>query len=179
MDWHYGNMVRYRRVRFIVPALPLLALLAWSGPALAQIGPRMPDNDALTILVRNTISALNQANMTGNYTVFRDLGSANFRNSNTPARLAGIFTRLRKRNLDLSPIVLFNPQFKEGPLIDKSGILRMAGQFPTTPISVQFDLAYEWSDGRWLLFGIWVNPKPAAAAAPKTPRFETKTKKTK
>ncbi len=167
--WHQRNAFIY--------TLGLLALLMWSGPSLAQITPRMPDKNVLTILVRNTVLALNQANRTGNYSVFRDLGSARFRNSNTPARLAGIFTSLRKRNLDLSPIVLFNPQFNEGPLIDKTGLLRMAGVFSTKPLSVQFDLAYQWAGGRWLLYGIWVGMKPAAAAAatPKTPRFETTT----
>lgn len=172
-------MVRTRHRRIIVLALPaLFFLLAWSGSAFAQLAPRLPDNNALTILVRNTISALNQANRTGNYTVFRDLGSANFRNGNTPARLAGIFAKLRKRNLDLAPIVLFNPQFKTQPIIDKTGMLRMTGKFPTKPLSVQFDLAYQWTGGRWLLYGIWMGTKPAASAAEasKTPSFKTTTK---
>jgi hypothetical protein len=158
-------MVRHWQLSFFIIALSALGLLAWSGPTLAQLVPRVPDNNALTILVRNTISALNQANRTGNYTVFRDLGSANFRNGNTPARLAGIFAKLRKRNLDFSPIVLFNPQFKTKPIIDKTGMLRMAGEFPTKPLSVQIDLAYEWASGRWLLYGIWVGTKPAAVTA--------------
>lgn len=169
-------MVRQRRGRFIVHALSALALLAWSGPALAQLVPRMPDNNALTILVRNTISALNQANKTGNYSVFRDLGSLNFRNANTPARLAGIFAELRKRNLDFSPIVLFNPQYKTQPIIDNKGLLRMAGEFPTKPLSVQFELAYQLAGGRWLLYGIWVGTKTAAATARKTPRLDNRTK---
>lgn len=175
-------MVRHQR-NPVIYTLTLLALLAWGGSALAQLTPRMPDKKALTILVRNTIAALNQANRTGNYTVFRDLGSASFRIGNTPARLAGIFTKLRKRNLDLSPIVLFNPQFKEGPLIDNTGMLRMAGKFPTKPLSVQFDLAYQWAGGQWLLYGIWVGTKPAAAAPAsakqKTLNFQTMTKKSK
>jgi len=166
--------------QLIVPMVFLLALLAWSGPVMAQLAPQMPDKNGLAILVRNTISALNQANKTSNYTVFRDLGSASFRNGNTPARLAGIFATLRKRNLDLAPIVLFNPQFKAQPIIDKTGMLRMAGNFPTKPLSVQFDLAYQWAGGHWLLFGIWVGTKPTAPiAAPRITRFETKTKKSK
>ena len=169
-------MVRQMRYRFVV-----LALLAWSGPALAQAqkGPRIPNSNDLTILVRTTVIALNQANRTGNYTVFRDLGSANFRSANTPARLGEIFATLRKRNLNLAGIVLFNPQYKTKTIIDKTGMLRMAGKFPTAPFSVHFDLAYQWAGGRWRLFGIWVDTKSATAATPaaqKTSGFKTTTR---
>ena len=151
----------------------------WRGPALAQAqkGPRIPNSNDLTILVRTTVIALNQANRTGNYTVFRDLGSANFRSANTPARLGEIFATLRKRNLNLAGIVLFNPQYKTKTIIDKTGMLRMAGKFPTAPFSVHFDLAYQWAGGRWRLFGIWVDTKSATAATPpaaqKTPGFKS------
>ena len=40
-------------------------------------GPRLtvPTDDVLLILIRATLIALNQANVTGNYTVLRDLGA--------------------------------------------------------------------------------------------------------
>ena len=111
--------------------------------------------------------------------MFRDLGSANFRSANTPARLGEIFATLRKRNLNLAGIVLFNPQYKTKTIIDKTGMLRMAGKFPTAPFSVHFDLAYQWAGGRWRLFGIWVDTKSATAATPaaqKTSGFKTTTR---
>ena len=49
--------------------------------------PAQIDRNGVLILVRRTLTALDQANRTGNYTVLRDLGSPDFQ-ANTAARLA-------------------------------------------------------------------------------------------
>ena len=127
----------------------------------------MPDANGLTILVRTTIIALNHANRTGNYTVFRDLGTPAFQKTNTPAKLASIFTNLRSENLNLSPVVLFNPEFTKKPAFTKQGMLRLTGFFPTKPLRVNFDLVYQWIDKRWRLFGISVQTTQASASSKK------------
>ena len=70
--------------------------------------PTLPDPYKLNLLIRSTILAVNQANQTGNYTVLRALASPRFQKGNSKAQLAKIFAGLRKRKLDLTPIMFFN-----------------------------------------------------------------------
>lgn len=136
-----------------------------SGPAsAAQTGMAVPEQFKLDLLVRTTIIAINQANITGNYTVFRDLTAPVFQVQNSPARLAEVFSTLRKRNLDLSPVVFFQPKFQRPPAIE-NGLLRMTGFFATRPEQVNFDLAFQNVNGRWLLVGVSITTAPNTATA--------------
>jgi hypothetical protein len=136
-------------------------------PAPAQQAPRpagMPDDYKLNLMIRNAIVALNQANMTGNYSVLRDLGTPAFQVTNNPAKLAEIFGALRARKLDFSPIMFFNPKLVTPPAIQEGQLLRLTGFIPTTPEQVNFDLAFQMFEDQWMLAGIAVSTVPAAEA---------------
>jgi hypothetical protein len=75
-----------------------------SAPRAAQI-----DRNGVLILIRESLLALDQANKTGNYTVLRDLGSPAFQ-ANSAARLSEIFAKQRNDNVDLSGVVVIDPQ---------------------------------------------------------------------
>ena len=79
-------------------AVLLAALFAVASGTLAwaQAGPPPLDRARVNILVRTTLVALNNANLTGNYTVLRDLGAPGFRAANTAARLGALFARARR-----------------------------------------------------------------------------------
>ncbi len=124
-----------------------------------------PDDPRLLLMIRNAIIALNQANLTGNYSVLRDMGTPNFQITNSSARLAEAFTTLRARKLDISPIMLFNPKFSTPPLIQDGQVLRITGLFPTAPEQVNFDLAFQLFADQWMLAGIAVNVAPPAENA--------------
>ncbi len=119
-----------------------------------------PDDPRLVLMVRNAIIALNQANLTGNYSVLRDLGTPNFQLSNTSARLAEAFASLRARKLDISPIMFFNPKFASQPAIQEGQVLRLTGHFATTPEQVNFDLAFQLNGEQWMLAAIAVSVTP-------------------
>ena len=123
--------------------------------------PELPDAYKLNLLIRSSIIALNQANQTGNYTVLADLSAPAFRASNNSVRLAQIFTALRQRQLDLTPVLFFTPKLTAQPQIAPNGLLRLVGFFPTTPEKVNFDLIYQLVEGQWRLFGIGVSTSPA------------------
>lgn len=125
-------------------------------------------------MIRTTIIALNQANATGNYSVLRDLAAPGFQEANNPARLAEIFAQVRGRNLDLSPILFFEPKLVRPPAIQANGHLRLSGYFETLPERVSFDLAFERSEKDWKLFGIAIEvaappPSQSATATGETP----------
>lgn len=139
-------------------------------PAAAVPQVSVPDGRRLRLLIYTTLIAVNQANLTGNYSVVRDLAAPSFREVNSSARLAEIFSALRRRNLDLSPILLLEPKLVRPPALMDNALLRLSGFFPSAPEQVNFDLAFQLVGGHWLLFGIAVNTSPAAtAAAPTSP----------
>ena len=152
-----------RLLKFVV----ILVLLGIASPrdAVAQGQLPVPDDIVLVQLVRASISALNQANFTGNYTVLRDLGAPSFRRSNTSAQLAVAFSDLRSQNVELGPLLVVNPVFTRLPYFTERGRLHLSGYFPTRPKRVKFDLWYEAVANRWRLFGLSVNTESAEAAS--------------
>jgi hypothetical protein len=140
-------------------------------PANSQI--QMPPPEAMIIMIRSSLVALSQANVTNNYQVLNALGSENFRASNSPARLAQIFAPFRTNNIDLAPVVFVTPQLSQQPQI-KDGKLRMIGFFPTQPMRVDYDLQFEPSGGTWKLLGISVNLNAATPQAQGQPQPQTK-----
>jgi hypothetical protein len=135
------------------------------SPAQEQDGPlAVPDDIHIILMIRNAVIALNQANITGNYTVLREMGTANFQMTNSPARLAEVFATLRSRKIDMSPVMVFNPKLTTTPALDGQ-VLRLAGYFPTSPEQVQFDLAYQHAGDQWLLGGVAISVAPPADGA--------------
>lgn len=110
----------------------------------------------LSALARSTIIALHQANITGNYTVLRDLGSMSFRSNNTSARLSIVFAPLRRSDIDLSKSVVFDPVLTKTPKIDRSGVLSLEGFFPTKPKRINFAMSLRFEEGIWRVFSISV-----------------------
>src|SRR5262249_39647709 len=125
--------------------------------------PQISSEQAL-YLVRSTLLRLNDANLSGNYTVLRDLAAPDFRAKNTAADLAQAFTDLRRRNFDLFAVALLEPKLTTGPELDDKGRLHLAGFFPTRPLQIHFDLTFESVGGHWRLWGINVATPQAPAA---------------
>ena len=150
-------------VKMQAPRLLAVLLLSLTvRAAVAQQNPT-PGNVEL-MLIRNVLTAANHANITGNYTVLRDLGSPAFREKNSAAQLAGIFQKLREEKIDLSPVLVLDPQFTRPPAINK-GVLQMEGYFPSQPLQVRFALAFMRTDAGWVLDGIAVGAIPENQSA--------------
>jgi hypothetical protein len=118
----------------------------------------------LAALIKGTVAALHQANLTGNYTVLRDLGTPDFREKFDQPALTNVFAGLRARNLDLSPALLVNPYVTKRPEF-KDGEMSVTGYFPAQPLNITFDLRFAQLDGIWCLAGIGVDAVPPANQA--------------
>ena len=116
--------------------------------------PAIPDDFKINLLIRTTILAINQANRTGNYTVLRDLGAPGFQKVNTAAKLAEKFSNQRNADLDLGPILFFNPTLIRKPALNADNMLHVSGFFPTRPQQVNFDFLFDFIDGEWRHFGL-------------------------
>jgi hypothetical protein len=125
-----------------------------TAPAAAKL--LVPDSQGLAVLIQNSLIALNHANLTGNYTVLRDLAAPGFQKLNSPKQLAASFADLRVRNVNLSPIVLYQPKLVGDPAIDDKGFLRMTGFYETQPLQVHFNLVFQPVAAVWRLFEISV-----------------------
>lgn len=130
----------------------------------APVANAVPSPVAQLILIRDALTAFNHANVTGNYSVLRALGSANFRAANSADRLTQLFAPFRTNSVNLSPTLYLNPALSRPPFIE-NGRLRLVGSFPSQPMAVNFDLIFEPSEQQWKLFGVAVSLAPAAQPA--------------
>ena len=174
------------KVRWLLAAL-LVALLAAATAAVivqtavaqapganeqtpeAQAPPPPRPGNLEVMLVKNALTAVNQGNLTGNYTVLRDLGSAAFREKNSAAKLSTIFQNLRERKFDLSPILVLDPQFTQAPAMNQAGQLQLVGFFPTQPLQVRFALAFQRVEAGWMIETLSVgavDPQPQPSTVP-------------
>ena len=78
-------------------------------------------------MIKTMLIAYNDANLTGNYTVLRDLASPSFREANSSASLAEIFKDMRQKKINIAPIVLFQPKLVKQPQVDADGDLLLEG----------------------------------------------------
>lgn len=143
----------------------LLVFLALATPAAAQT-PALPDQAETARLVWSTLTALDQANRTGNYTVLRDLGAPGFREANTAADLAAIFATLRAQDPGLARVLSAEPVYREPPRLTEAGQLYLTGTFATRPTGIAFELLFEPVAGEWRLFGLSVGPMAATDPPP-------------
>lgn len=147
-------------------AVAVLVVLACSitGPTSAQTPQRDPQLNSAVMLVRNALTAVNHGNLTGNYTVLRDLGGPAFRERNSASNLSVVFQRLRDQKMDLSPVLLVEPVFTQAPGLDQAGQLQLVGFFPTQPLQVHFRVAFQRMPAGWMIDTVSV----AAIAPPNT-----------
>jgi hypothetical protein len=139
--------------------IALLVALALPLAALAQN--KVPVPRALEALVKVSLLSLNDAVVTGNYTVFHAKLSKPFRDKYSATELGRVFKDFADRHIDYDVIAAFPPTYDPAPAIDGEGKLVVKGFFPTEPARVLFDLTFIPSDGEWKLLGIDVKVRPA------------------
>jgi hypothetical protein len=110
-------------------------------------------------LVKTTLVAVNQGNLTGNYTVLQGLGNDAFHENYTSADLALIFNDLRQANIDFGIIVEYLPVFTQIPTITPDNVIRTQGYFPTSPI-IEFDILFRLVGSRYRIDSIAVGIQP-------------------
>jgi len=123
----------------------------------------------LAALIKSTIMALQHANQTGNYSVLRDLGTPVFRERFDQAQLTAIFSGLRSRGVNLSPVLFLAPNLTKQPEMTQGNELHLVGNFPTQPLQIQFEMLFLQIDGVWRINGFSVDAAPQQASAMSPP----------
>lgn len=120
----------------------------------------------LSKLIWSTVAAVDHANSSGNYSVLRDISAQGFQINNNAAQLAQVFAGLRNLEIDLSNALLVPPTYSTAPTMVREDVFRVQGAFQLRPISIAFDLYFQWEQGRWKLFGIDLQPLEMTSTAP-------------
>lgn len=135
-----------------------LVTFAWLllGAFAVQAQNRVPTERALEALVKASLLSFNDANVTGNYTVFHAKLSKPFRDQFPPERLKETFKEFREKKIDFDIIAAVRPVYSPPPAVDRDGKLIVNGHFPTEPTQVNFELEFIPSDAEWKLIRIHV-----------------------
>jgi hypothetical protein len=136
----------------ILRALGVMTLVLMAGVASAQN--KVPPERALEALVKTSLLSFNDANVTGNYTVFHAKLSKPFREQYPVERLERTFSAFNKKHVDFDIIAALKPTYEPAPQVDGNGKLLVKGYFPTEPLRVYFNLEFIPSDGEWKLIAI-------------------------
>jgi hypothetical protein len=128
-------------------------------PSIAP-GLTVPGPEVLLVLVRTTLIGLDQANKTGDYTVFREYGGPALK-AYTVAQLGDMFANFRTKGVDLAPVAVVTPTLTETPTIGKDKILRLVGVFPTEPLQIHFEILMQNDSGSWRPGALSVTLAPA------------------
>jgi hypothetical protein len=120
----------------------------------------IPGDVQLALMIKTTLIAFNQANITGNYSVLRDMASPVFQQMNSSAQLAEVFQNERGKHVDISAILLLRPELLRQPVIDERGYLHIEGFFPSKPELVYFLLTFQNVGQTWRLATIGVKTSP-------------------
>ena len=152
---------------------PILATLAILLPLNSALAQSVPDVAAQEIMIKTTLMSFNDANVTGDYTVFHARLAKPFRDQFSPEKLKATFKTFVDQQVDISSIVAKTPIADREVKVDDNGLLRIDGHFDTRPSQIAYTLKYIRSDGDWKAVGIDVNigkppdkEAPATAAAP-------------
>jgi len=157
---------------FTAFAFASCAALAETKPAPAKPAAQAPqakqelkmETVQLAALIKSTIMALQHANQTGNYSVLRDLGTPVFRERFDLAQLTAIFSNLRSRSVNLSPVLFLAPNLTKQPELTEGNQLRIVGDFPTQPLKIQYEMLFLQIDGVWRIDGLAVDAVPQSTA---------------
>lgn len=141
------------------------AVSAQAAPPPPSIAP-VPTELEMAKLIWSTMIAVEQANVSGNYSVLRDMAAPSFQQLNDPTRLAQIFAPIRASRIDLSNTLLLAPTYVGTPQQIENGAFGVRGYFGLRPTAVGFELYYQWVNGRWRLYGIGLDPQPLATIQP-------------
>lgn len=121
----------------------------------------LPSEKRLKGMVSDTMNEFSRAVGKGSFDAFHDQMSDMFRLQITSAKLHGIFQRFVKIK-EIGQLEQHAPILKAGSYVDKDGILKVSGHYPTQPEATTFRLSYMQEKKDWKLLGIHVTMKEMA-----------------
>ncbi len=129
-----------------------------AGPARAES--TVPSATLQEILIKTALLTLNDANLTGNYTVLHAKLAKVFRDQISPDGLQKGFKPFADQKVDFGLIATKPPIASTEATIDSRGALVLRGYFDTAPSRVTYELDFLPSEGLWKPIMLNVRVKP-------------------
>jgi hypothetical protein len=117
-------------------------------------------------LIKTYLLTLNDANLTGNYTVLQAKLAKPFREQFSPERLKQQFKAFADKKIDWGPIAAKPPIATGEATIDARGALLLRGYFDTRPSRVIYELDFLPSENEWKPIKLKVDLKAGTAGSP-------------
>ncbi len=115
----------------------------------AQADDKIPGPFTQEVLIKTALLTLNDANLTGNYTVLHAKLSKPFRDQFSPDKLKQGFKTFADQKVDYGIIAAKTPVPTSEAKIDLRGALQLRGYFDTTPSRLSYELDFVPSEGEW------------------------------
>jgi hypothetical protein len=136
----------------------IFGALLLTAPAMAEN--KVPSPFLQEILIKTSLLTLNDANLTGNYTVLHAKLAKPFRDQFDPEKLKKAFKPFADQKADWGLIAAKPPVPTAEAVIDKRGALQLRGYFDTKPSRVNYELDFVPSEGEWKPIKLNVHVKP-------------------
>lgn len=135
----------------LIAATLIAVLLAFSPvPANAE----MPSEEERDILIVSTLLRFNDANLSGNYSVFREMASLDFQSRNSEQDIARAFATFRSEGVNIEEVVVREILPDESGETLHDGILRLAGIIELSRFQMSYELRFQDERGVWRLQSI-------------------------
>jgi hypothetical protein len=142
--------------RPIVWAVLIGALLV--SPAVAE--DKLPTPFGQEVLIKTSLLTLNDANVTGNYTVLHAKLAKPLREQFSPDKLKQAFKEFADKKIDWEVVAAKPPIAVKDAQIDDKGVLHLSGFFDASNSHVTYDLDFVPSEGEWKAIKLNVDVKP-------------------
>ena len=126
----------------------------------AQAENQVPNALLQQMLIKTSLLTLNDANITGNYTVLHAKLAKPFREQFSPERLKQVFKTFADQHADWGVIAAKPAIATEESRIDNRGALILRGYFDTKPSRINYALDFLPSEGEWKPIKLNVHIKP-------------------
>jgi hypothetical protein len=136
----------------------IMGALLLAAPAQAEN--TVPSATLQEILIKTSLLTLNDANLTGNYTVLHAKLAKPFREQFSPDRLKQVFKAFADQKADWGLIAAKPPVATSETTIDNRGALILRGYFDTKPSRLIYELDFIPSEGEWKPIKLNLNAKP-------------------
>jgi hypothetical protein len=123
---------------------------------------KVPNAMEQEVLIKASLLTLNDANLTGNYSILHAKLSKPFREQFSVDRLKQSFKQFSEKKADWEVIVAMPPVPTAKSYIDKDGALILRGFFDAGSTHVVYELDFIPSEGEWKPSNLTVRMKPVS-----------------
>lgn len=156
MHDHINSEALRRHARALAGAIAIALLLGMPAGATDRI----PSPTTQEVLIKTSLLTLNDAIVSGNYTVLHAKLAKPFREQFDPDRLKQAFKSFADQKIDMAAISAAPPVVTDDARIDDRGALLLRGRFDVDRSRLGYELDFLPSEGEWKPLGLHVSVKP-------------------